>query len=702
MVTAAHDERLRDAQAKPIREVAAALGVAVSRDGRKGYCPEHSRGPGKGTASIAFDRHDGREKFKCHGCGARGDVVDLVRWRRDCGHIEAIDWLLGPLPDPPKGKQKWADLDPAAPPVPYKLRAAACRAFYDSLPEVDAFGLGWLLDERGITAETAQRFGLRYIDEHTADEAIGACFRAGVGAQVLLDLGLATPSKRSDGLYCPRGFAYHLVLPYFAGDDVGHLQFRRLHRNPDNAGKGPKYVHVKGPVPYPWNLGALDAAPGHCGKVYAAEGVLDGLRLQQEGVPTIGVPGTSWLTPHRAERIVARTPHQLVVGFDSDEERERPDGRKYRPGQDAQHRAIGLFQRAGARPDAVEWPDGFVGDWCDWFREHSDDEQVPNIGPPAVQLHVVDEAADDHDDGADVDTDAHDDAVDVATWAELARVGTDRKLDRAAGIDEGPPGLVTGYTELDRILEIEPGDYVLVAGRGGEGKTHFLLSLMERAARKHGVPSGICSLEMSRQQLSKRISDASMMMSKGARLDIDELQRRADKAVGAAALPIVVDFGPPTLSRVVRACRRLVVDHGVRFIAIDYVQYIRDDAIQSTKWWDHVPTVSKALKALFRDELRVPLLLAAQLKHPERPRTKQKGSGRPRVADLSGSIVLGQDAEVILIVDPPHKSNDSNDDHAVRITVAKQNNGATGEVLLSLPRPFGWLQPLSQARLPGT
>ena len=679
----AHDERLRDAQSRPIREVAAALGVTITNDGKRAYCPDHSRGPRGGTPSLFFSRRSGEQRFKCFGCGAGGDVVDLVQWRRDCGFREALDWLLGPLPDPPAARKDWAPIEEAAPPVPYKLRAAACGAFWEDLPALDAFGLDWLLRERGITAETAERFGLRLCGEGSAEEAMGACIRAGIGAEVLVRLGLA--KLRSDGstLYCPRGFAYHLVIPYRAGPAVGHLQFRRIHRNPENAGKGPKYVHLKGEVPYPFGLDAL----GSDEPTVAVEGALDAMILSQGGTNALGLPGASWLNPDRARRIVRKARGPLIVGFDADE-----------AGIRAQKRAVGLLQAAGARPDRVIWPEDFEGDWCDWSRERPG--EVAEITTPPVQLQVIDGARQDDEPPGEPE-----EVVDIATWAELLGAGTERKLDRAAGLSEVAAALQTGYDELDRLLEIEPGDYVLIAGRGGEGKTHFLLSLMERAAREKQITSGLVSLEMSRQQLAKRLADASMMTSKGAALSIDELQGRADRAMQTADRPIYIDFGDRRLSRVVRTCRRLVHEYGAQFIGIDYVQYIQDDVggIRPTaEWFKHVPGVSKTLKALFRDELRVPMLLAAQMKHPSKPRTKQKGSGRPRVGDLSGSITLSQDAEVIMIVDPPHKSNEGDGENQLRITIAKQNNGATGEVTLAYPVPFGWLTESSQARLPGT
>lgn len=54
-----------------------------------GLCPFH------GERSPSFLVNPQKEKFKCHGCGAAGDVVDFVRMLRGCTPAEAIEEITG-------------------------------------------------------------------------------------------------------------------------------------------------------------------------------------------------------------------------------------------------------------------------------------------------------------------------------------------------------------------------------------------------------------------------------------------------------------------------------------------------------------------------------------------------------------------------------------------------------------------------------
>ncbi|MEJ2245949.1 MAG: replicative DNA helicase, partial [Acidobacteriota bacterium] len=67
-------------------------------------------------------------------------------------------------------------------------------------------------------------------------------------------------------------------------------------------------------------------------------------------------------------------------------------------------------------------------------------------------------------------------------------------------------GLETGFTDLDRILAgLHPSDLIIVAARPGLGKTSFCLNISEHVAIRQHKSVGIFSLEMSKEQLVKRL-----------------------------------------------------------------------------------------------------------------------------------------------------------------------------------------------------
>lgn len=92
------DDRLAEAKAKPIWDIAQALGIeGLARHGHEwvGPCPKCG-----GDDRFAISTRDG--VFQCRRCDGRGDVISLVRWMRGLTLPAAIDWLIGPDQDIPE------------------------------------------------------------------------------------------------------------------------------------------------------------------------------------------------------------------------------------------------------------------------------------------------------------------------------------------------------------------------------------------------------------------------------------------------------------------------------------------------------------------------------------------------------------------------------------------------------------------------
>src|SRR6516162_2201894 len=81
------------AQAAPIKEVAAALGLEVT--GRKARCynaAAHKSGTDETPALVFFPDSN---RFRCFACGVSGDAIDLVRAVRKVAFRGAVEFLLG-------------------------------------------------------------------------------------------------------------------------------------------------------------------------------------------------------------------------------------------------------------------------------------------------------------------------------------------------------------------------------------------------------------------------------------------------------------------------------------------------------------------------------------------------------------------------------------------------------------------------------
>jgi KaiC/GvpD/RAD55 family RecA-like ATPase len=641
---------LGEAKHRDIRQVAAELGFNFGRGKSKAFCPDHSRGPGKGTPSLSFYEKDGHHRFKCHGCQKAGDPIDLVSWVKDCSTKDAISWLNGTKVN--GAKIEYPPLRPEMPEVPVARRIAACSAFHAALGGMDDFGVDWLLTQRGIRRETVDEYKLTDITREKATKAMGAAIQA-TDVDTCVALGIAAKSKSSDNLFCPVGFAYHIAIPYLTDrGSVAHLQFRRVSRSGEKT-DGPKYRHLRGQVPMPFNLpstGSPKVNNKGRSRVFLVEGALDALCLSQMGVSALGIPGVGWLNKNRTERILKRLKcgTDVVLAFDADA-----------AGRSANLRCAGLFQGVGVFPLSVSWPSDFAGDWCDWFRER------PNSAPEiAAQQPSISE------------TEAWIGEIMEEGTADVVAVASGAKVSRQ---------VKTGYALLDSLLHIEPGDMVVVAARPSTGKSHFVLSLMQRMATRYGTKSMFVSLEMSKPSVAKRISAAQMGLGQDTRVPLPELELVARSANRAfRELPILVDFGNRKMDRVVENIRSSVLKHSIELVVIDYLQLLE---CRGRNRQEEVAEASRRIKAL-SNELLVPIITVVQM---NRDIEKRTGSV-PQMSDLRESGQIEQDADAILFVDRPFVRDPNANFSDFNIRISKQRNGAIGRLTLHLPEPFGWLQ----------
>ncbi len=81
-----------------------------------------------------------------------------------------------------------------------------------------------------------------------------------------------------------------------------------------------------------------------------------------------------------------------------------------------------------------------------------------------------------------------------------------KQIEEVANRKSLVTGLETGFTELDKMTAgLHPSDLIIIAARPGLGKTSLCLNIAQHAALKKGQTIGIFSLEMSKEQLVKRL-----------------------------------------------------------------------------------------------------------------------------------------------------------------------------------------------------
>jgi replicative DNA helicase len=235
---------------------------------------------------------------------------------------------------------------------------------------------------------------------------------------------------------------------------------------------------------------------------------------------------------------------------------------------------------------------------------------------------------------------------------------------------------------LDRLLSgLQPSDLLIIAGRPGQGKTGFMMSVAKNAAqrRKHVA---IFSLEMANEQLVQRlISQETGIDSQRLRtgkLNEEEWPVFAHSIEVLGETRIFLDDTPAITPLQLRTkCRRLHMEFNLDLIIIDYIQLMSSGA-RSENRVQEVSFISRQLKVLAK-ELNVPVLAAAQLSRA----VEQRADKRPVLSDLRESGSLEQDADVVMFIYRPDQyEKDTAMQNVAEIIVAKHRNGPVGSVQL--------------------
>ncbi|MGH7730845.1 MAG: replicative DNA helicase [Candidatus Eiseniibacteriota bacterium] len=209
-------------------------------------------------------------------------------------------------------------------------------------------------------------------------------------------------------------------------------------------------------------------------------------------------------------------------------------------------------------------------------------------------------------------------------------------------------GVPSGYTDLDRMTAgFQRGDLVIIAGRPSMGKTSLAVNIVENAAIRHGVPSAIFSIEMSKEQLVLRLlcsqSEVALHKVRNGFLGHEDWPRLTTGAGLLTQAPIWLDdSASPTVLELRAKCRRLKSEGKLGLVVIDYLQLIRAAGRVENRVQE-ISQITRALKALAK-ELDVPIVALSQLSRAVEQRTgKDK---RPQLSDLRESGCLSADTRI--------------------------------------------------------
>lgn len=245
-------------------------------------------------------------------------------------------------------------------------------------------------------------------------------------------------------------------------------------------------------------------------------------------------------------------------------------------------------------------------------------------------------------------------------------------------------GISSGFYDLDyKTAGFHPSQLILVAARPAMGKTAFVLNIAEHVAVKEKIATAVFSLEMSKEELCKRILsmngkiDAQAMRT--GELQDDDWGKIVESAKNVGESKLILDDTPGiSISELRSKCRKYKLEHDIGLIIIDYLQLMSGSKNQESRQQE-ISEISRSLKSLAR-ELEVPVIALSQLSRA----VEQRPDKRPMLSDLRESGAIEQDADVVMFIyRDDYYNKDSEEAGISEIIIGKQRSGPTGTVKLA-------------------
>ncbi len=253
-------------------------------------------------------------------------------------------------------------------------------------------------------------------------------------------------------------------------------------------------------------------------------------------------------------------------------------------------------------------------------------------------------------------------------------------------------GVPTGFAPLDRMTTgLQGGDLVIIAGRPSMGKTALAMNIAVNAAMRANVGTVIFSLEMSVDQLMRRLlaSEASVSSNRlrlPRSLTREDMFKLVDAADRLYKAPIYLDDSAEINVLEVRSrARRLKSKVDIGLIILDYLQIMKPVTRSrgDTNREREIAEITRSLKALAK-ELNVPVVCLSQLNRgPEARQDK-----RPLLSDLRESGAIEQDADLIMFLYRESFYERDSTDPTSEVIIGKNRNGPVGTAKLLFQGEF--------------
>jgi replicative DNA helicase len=204
----------------------------------------------------------------------------------------------------------------------------------------------------------------------------------------------------------------------------------------------------------------------------------------------------------------------------------------------------------------------------------------------------------------------------------------------------------TGLRDLDKFLNLEHGNMIIVAARPSMGKTGFVTSVIWHLL-KHKEGSIFFSLEMSSEGIAMRMianeSGEEMSAIRHGRLRDYERYNETKKKMSKADKDLIVIDSPMTEIEIYNvAVNEIRKNPAIKNIFVDHLTYVSDSGGHKSKHLQ-IDAITKTMKRLAKDT-GTKVWVLSQLSRAIESRPNR----RPQLSDMRESGSIEEDADVII------------------------------------------------------
>ena len=213
----------------------------------------------------------------------------------------------------------------------------------------------------------------------------------------------------------------------------------------------------------------------------------------------------------------------------------------------------------------------------------------------------------------------------------------------------------TGFSKLNFLTYggWGPGQLIILAARPSVGKTAIMLQ-MAKSAAKAGFPATIFSLEMTKEELGKRLLfSTGRVKPKEVATGYINNDGYAPAVEELRELPIHINDESRTLAGILSRTIVSVMQGRCKIAFIDYLGLLTIDETNRMPIRDQLARATRELKNLAKRQ-KIPVILLCQLN-----RESSKEGRPPELYDLKDSGAIEQDADIVMMLDQEKRTEDA-------------------------------------------